>query len=85
LLEGASRLGLRWPTICQGNAECLVCWVQVVAGEENIVPAEPMEMKALELLRARQSSLSYPVSALRLACQIHFTGDAVVERAGLNL
>jgi 2Fe-2S ferredoxin len=85
LLEGASRIGVRWPTICHGNAECLVCWVQVLAGEENIVPAGPMEIKALEILRSRQSSLSSPLSAVRLACQIRFTGDAIVERAGLNL
>lgn len=85
LLDGALRIGWRWPTICQGNAECLVCWVQIVEGTENILPAEPLEIAALELLAARQSPPSELPAGTRLACQLRFTGNAAVKRAGLNL
>jgi 2Fe-2S ferredoxin len=85
LLDGALRIGWRWPTICQGNAECLVCWVEVVEGMENAVPAEPSEIAALELLAKRQSPLSRLPVCTRLACQLRFTGNATVKRAGLNL
>jgi 2Fe-2S ferredoxin len=85
LLDGALRMGWRWPTICQGNAECLVCWVEIVGGAENVLPAEPVEIAALELLAARQSPLSALPVDKRLACQLRFTGDAAVRRAGLKL
>jgi 2Fe-2S ferredoxin len=65
LLEGASRVGVRWPTICHGNAGCLVCWVQVMAGEENIFPAGPMEIMALEILRAKAEAIGPLQSCVR--------------------
>lgn len=85
LLDGALRIGWRWPTICQGNAECLVCWVQIIEGGENIPPAEPLEIAALELLAARQPALSEQAASTRLACQLRFAGNATVKRAGLRL
>lgn len=85
LLDAAFRAGWRWPSICHGNAECLVCWVQVIEGAENVVPPGPIERAALEVLAGRQANMAAPAAGTRLACQISFTGDAVVKRVGLRL
>ncbi|MCU1458159.1 MAG: ferredoxin [Actinomycetia bacterium] len=76
LIEAAWRLGYHWPTTCFGQAECMLCRVDVVAGEEQTVPAEAAEETAV---RTR-----LPASArrpgLRLACRLRIRGDGVVVR-----
>jgi 2Fe-2S ferredoxin len=72
----AWRQGFRWPTTCWGKAECMVCAVEVVAGEDATVPPDPAETTALRTLLARQ--LRRPGS--RLACRLRLSGAGVVVR-----
>ncbi len=76
VIEAAWRLGYQWPTTCWGQAECMLCRVDVIAGEEATVPQGADEELAL---RTR-----LPASAqrpgLRLACRLQVRGDGVVLR-----
>jgi 2Fe-2S ferredoxin len=76
LIEAAWRLGYQWPTTCFGQAECMLCRVDVIAGEEQIEPQEPAEAEAMRV--------RLPVSAqrpgLRLACRLRVRGQGVVVR-----
>ncbi len=76
LIEAAWRLGYRWPTNCFGQAECMLCRVDVVAGEEHTEPQSEAEAEAVRL--------RLPVSArrpgLRLACRLRIRGAGVVVR-----
>ncbi|MEU9272617.1 2Fe-2S iron-sulfur cluster binding domain-containing protein [Streptomyces sp. NPDC048251] len=81
LAESAWRQGYRWPTICWGNAECMVCAVLVTGGEAATVPADAEEEEAMRLRLPRR--LRRP--EYRLACRLRFTGDgAVVEKKGVH-
>jgi ferredoxin, 2Fe-2S len=81
LAESAWRQGYRWPTTCWGKAECMVCALVVVDGEQATVPADDAELDAMRLRLSRH--LRKPTS--RLACQLRFTGDgAVVEKKGVR-
>jgi 2Fe-2S ferredoxin len=80
LIEAAWRLGYRWPTTCYGQAECMLCRVEVMAGEEQIEPQGPDEELALRI--------RLPASArrpgVRLACRLRLRGEGVmVRKAGV--
>jgi len=81
LAESAWRQGYRWPTTCWGKAECMVCAVVVVSGEEATVPADDDEEDALRLRLSPH--LRQPTS--RLACRLRFTRDgAAIEKKGVH-
>ena len=78
LMNAARRHGLRWPTICEGNAECGVCVCEITAGDTNVPPRSPREcegLKAAPPSRARTG---------RLACQLTFFGDATVFKKAVR-
>ena len=81
IMAAARRHGYRWPTICNGKAECTTCYVKVVAGQANLGPIGPVEERGMDLLLR-----SFPGSAgsIRLACQATLTGDVVVRKPGVR-
>lgn len=82
LMQAASRQGYYWPSICQGEARCGLCFIEVNAGMDNLGPLERHEAVAIELLlRPRPDQLP---GRLRLACCVRPTGDAVVVKRGVR-
>lgn len=81
LMAAAVRLGLNWPTVCHGKAQCTTCLVKILAGVEHLsVPARP-EREAL--LRFRGSDVDTKPES-RLACQLRFAGAATVRKTGVT-
>ena len=81
LADAAWRLGFVWPTTCWGQADCMLCRVRIVGGEEFVDPAAEEESEALRV--------RLPVAArapgVRLACRLKVHGDGViVEKSGVR-
>ena len=70
--------GYRWPTICGGQGDCLVCHVEVLEGSENLQPAAESETTATATLRGARGE------HVRLACQAAVHGDVVVLKRGIR-
>ena len=81
LMAGAKRLGYRWPTVCGGLGDCMVCKVRVVSGQEVVSPEAPTETERLRGLRLGGKPQPEP---WRLACQMRVNGDVVVEKRGVK-
>jgi ferredoxin, 2Fe-2S len=78
VMAAATRAGLRWPTLCRGNAQCGFCFAEIVASSHDLPPVEAREARALKLSpRPREAG------EIRLACQLCPTGDIVLRRAGV--
>jgi 2Fe-2S ferredoxin len=76
--SAAVRQGIRWPSICHGDAECGICYMVVTAGEDNLSEKSKQEADRLALgLKAKEPKA-------RLACRTRLNGDAVVERRGVR-
>lgn len=79
--EAAWRQGWRWPTTCWGKAECTVCSVLVLDGEQAVLPADDEEIDAIDL----RMPLHLRLPGTRLACRLRLRGDgAVVEKKGVR-
>jgi ferredoxin, 2Fe-2S len=81
LADAAWRLGFVWPTTCWGQADCMLCRVRIVSGEEFVAPPEEEEREALRV--------RLPAAArgpgVRLACRLTVQGDGViVEKSGVR-
>jgi 2Fe-2S ferredoxin len=78
LAFAAWRLGYRWPTVCWGQGECLLCRVKILAGDELIEPAKEEEVASLK------AQLRISADRVRLGCRLLVTGDGVVvEKRGV--
>ncbi|MDP3950419.1 2Fe-2S iron-sulfur cluster-binding protein [Microbacterium sp.] len=81
--EAAWRLGYIWPTLCWGQADCVVCFTKIVGGE---VCAQPMEEVESDAIRFKMPPRLRTDRTVRLACQLKVTGDdLVVEKRGVRL
>lgn len=79
--EAAWRQGYHWPTQCWGQAECMVCFVKVLSGEDGIDPPEDEELHQLETVLPRR--LRGPQT--RLACRLRVRDAGVVlEKKGVR-
>lgn len=78
IMAAALAAGHRWPTICGGQGDCLVCYVEVLEHAENLSAAADWETVAVKELRARAGK---PV---RLACQAQVHGEVVVLKRGVR-
>jgi len=76
LADAAWRLGYRWPTTCWGQAQCMLCRVEVIAGEDVTLPATQEELEACRM----NLPSSARRSGVRLACRLRVVGDGVVVR-----
>jgi ferredoxin, 2Fe-2S len=82
LMAAAERLGIRWPTICGGLAQCTACHVLVDAGAERLGPVGAAEDAALGPLRHRYPATG--ATTVRLACQARPTADVTVRKLGVR-
>jgi ferredoxin, 2Fe-2S len=82
LIEAAWRLGYHWPTSCYGQAQCTLCNVTVVEGDEHLSEIGEEEANALwDLLSGRGAR---DVSRRRLACRAEVHGPVTVEKPGVR-
>ncbi len=80
LMRAAERLGYHWPTLCHGQAECTVCWIEVEDADAFDCPG-PLELKGLKLFEGRSF---YAGKNIRLACQARPVRDTVVTKRGVR-
>jgi ferredoxin len=74
----ARRNGIRWPSICHGDAECGICYMVVREGDEFVSEKSKQEIDRLSLgLKANEPRA-------RLACRTRLSGNVVVERRGVR-
>lgn len=64
LLDAALRHGWKWPTLCNGDGECGLCYVSVEVGAEHLTPMGAPERQRLSL------GLAAGDPAARLACRL---------------
>lgn len=83
LMRAAEELGLAWPTVCGGDADCGACFVTIGAADAaRLAPASPGEEQALRLVPPRPSQAADDV--VRLACQLRPTANIVVRKRGVR-
>jgi len=81
IMDAAHEHGLYWPTTCGGEGICTSCACTIEAGEANLDPIGPGELKTLaedlseSAVRARR---------LRLACQARVHGDVTITKRGVR-
>jgi 2Fe-2S ferredoxin len=81
VIQAAWRAGYQWPTTCWGQAECGVCAMEILEGQEFLVPAEKVEESRLRSLPRRDGGHR------RLACQTRVIkkGIVTVRKPGVRL
>jgi 2Fe-2S ferredoxin len=77
-MSAAQRLGVRWPNVCGGQAQCGVCIVEVTAGTSS--PPLPREQQMLN----RTSVKARFGGTLRLACQLVPEEPLTVSKLGVR-
>jgi 2Fe-2S ferredoxin len=73
LMEALLKAGLPVASSCHGDGICGKCRVQVVAGSENLTPANAIEALVRERLRVP--------SGYRISCQTRVMGDITIDTA----
>jgi ferredoxin len=77
VMAAARRQGWRWPTVCNGDGECGICYMSVEEGADLLVPLSQAERSILGLGMAANDP------SARLACQaVPTSGPLVVRRKG---
>jgi 2Fe-2S ferredoxin len=66
--------------VCNGDGECSVCWVEVVAGVENLAAIGDHERTTLEVV----PRLIRQARSVRLACQAKMLGPVTVRKKGVR-
>jgi adenylate cyclase len=70
ILESSLLHGVEHAHVCGGNGRCSTCRVRILAGTENLTPAESTEKAVLQKIGAEGD--------IRLACQAKILGAATV-------
>jgi 2Fe-2S ferredoxin len=79
-MAAARRAGLRWPTVCGGQAECGVCVLEVIDAPDVLAPpAEDEAVRLAGLPEARR----HPERVFRLACRLLAVDGLVVRKRGV--
>ncbi|MGV0741337.1 2Fe-2S iron-sulfur cluster-binding protein [Mycolicibacterium sp. XJ870] len=81
LMAAGQAAGYRWPTICGGQGECLVCHVEVLDHPGNLTEPDQAEAEAIRNLSGDHGGRGQHV---RLACQAGVRGDIVVLKRGVR-
>lgn len=81
VMAAARATDVRWPTVCGGNGDCLVCHIGVLEGSENLSEPSASEAQAVRNLSGDQGGRGEHV---RLACQAGVLGDVTVEKRGVR-
>ncbi len=80
VMAAAVRSGLRWPTVCGGQAECGVCVLEVVDAPGGLVPPDADEAGRLADLPEQRR---HPDRVHRLACRVVAVDGLVVQKRGV--
>jgi len=80
VFDAALAAGVKWPTICFGQARCTACALKVVAGHQNAGPVEPEERDALRQMAGRRRRSA--MRDTRLACRMTVLGAVSVDKHG---
>jgi len=80
LMQAAQAVGIRWPNVCKGQAQCGVCAVEVLEGDLTSCPPNTREAQMLERLTQRPRH----GGVMRLACQIMPACDLTVHKLGVR-
>ena len=78
VFRAARRQGIRWPSICNGDAECGICYMVVEEGGENLSEKSSVEADRLSL------GMKAGEPRARLACRATLDGDVTVLRKGVR-
>lgn len=81
IMAAGEEAGYRWPTICGGNADCLVCHVEVLEHPEHLSPPDDTEAQAIRGISGDRGGRGQHV---RLACQAAVEDDVVVVKRGVR-
>jgi adenylate cyclase len=76
ILEVAQRSSIPLTHVCQGDARCSTCRIQIIDGIENAAPRSGPEKIIAERMGFGQD--------IRLACQTRISGDVTVRRLVLD-
>jgi 2Fe-2S ferredoxin len=82
IIEAAWRLGYYWPTVCYGQAQCTLCHIEVLQGEENLSPLGDEERQTLVHRLGRGGRRD--ITRLRLACRAQADGGVTVRKEGVR-
>lgn len=78
VFQAAQRHGIRWPSVCNGDCECGICYMVVEDGADNVCPRTRAEADRLSLgMKANEPRA-------RLACRSKLVGDVTVVRRGVK-
>jgi 2Fe-2S ferredoxin len=80
VMEAAQAAGFRWPTVCRGQGDCLVCRMEILNGPAEDPPLTRREREALETGRLGR----FGGPPVRLACQLCPVSDMTVRKAGVR-
>lgn len=80
IMRAATRLGYRWPTTCNGDASCTVCFVEVVEGDEHLDAMSALEATGLDGFPGKR----FYKGTVRLACQLTISGPVVVNKKAVQ-
>ena len=80
VMVAAERAGLRWPTICGGQAECGVCVLEVLDAQAPLTEPGGDEAVRLADLPERRR---HPDRVHRLACRLVVVDGLVVRKRGV--
>ena len=80
LMQAAQAIGIRWPNVCKGQAQCGVCAVEVVDGDLSAMEPRQREAQMLERLTQRPRH----GGVMRLACQLQPAGTITVIKLGVR-
>lgn len=81
VMAAAVAAGLRWPTVCGGQGDCLVCHIEVLDGPDRLAAPSDAEDHAVRDLKGDRGGRGEHV---RLACQAGVHGDVVVLKRGVR-
>lgn len=83
IMAAALRQGLRWPTVCQGNAECAACTFSVGDDAHNLSSIENEEQARLSAY-VRPPGAD-PTRTFRLACRARvISGTVTIIKRGVR-
>ena len=79
-MEAAKTAGIRWPSLCGGQAQCGVCAVEVLEASAALSDPSLPERQMLARLAAKPRQ----GGTMRLACQLLPEGELRLLKAGIR-
>ena len=81
IMAAALRAGYRWPTSCNGQAECGLCAFVVESGDAHLSRMQAAEEATLAITPRTSTTRGRLV---RLACQDKVSDDVVIFKRGVR-